>query len=70
MGESCSVDFATIEMLDEFRDAAGETKFRGLFRALVGQRDLQALVEKSIFAEARGQRVITEHRFFEDLGSG
>src|SRR6266852_2527354 len=44
--------FSAIQVLDELRDAAGELEFRGLFRALIGERDLQALVQESQFAQA------------------
>jgi hypothetical protein len=45
---------AAIEVLDEFGDATGETKLGGFFGAFVGQRDLEALVEEGVFAEAGG----------------
>ena len=57
-------------MLNEFGDAAGEAEFGGLFRALVGERDFQTFVEKGVFAEARGERVVAEYGFFENRGIG
>src|ERR1700686_4787244 len=51
--------FSAIEMFDELRDAAGEAKLRALFVALIGERDFQALVEKSQFAKALRQSVET-----------
>src|SRR5258708_39108620 len=57
-------------MLNEFRDAAGESKFGGLFAALVIESDFQALVEKSVFAEASGQRVGAEAGLFENAWVG
>ena len=58
---------AAIEMLDEFGDAAGVTEFGaasfagfGVGGALVGQRDLKALVEKSHLAQALRERVVIE----------
>ena len=62
--------FAAVEVLDEFGDAARETKFGGLFGALVGERDLQALVEESVFAKASGKRVVAESGLFENAGIG
>src|SRR5882762_9822520 len=53
-------------MLNEFRDAAGESEFGGLFARLVIESDFQALVEKSVFAEASGQRVVTEGGLFKN----
>src|SRR5258706_12698365 len=53
-------------MVNEFRDAAGESEFGGLFAALVIESDFQALVEESIFAEASGQCVVTEGGFFKN----
>src|SRR5262249_44779888 len=61
---------AAVEMLDEFGDAAGEAELGALFGAFVGERDLQAFVEESIFGEARGERVVAENGFFEDRGVG
>src|SRR5260370_13376210 len=49
--------FSAIQMLDEFSDAAGELEFRGLFRALIGERDLQALIQESQLAQALCQGV-------------
>src|SRR5208282_2622579 len=40
------------------------------FRALVGERNFQALVEEGVFAEARGERVVTENGLFENRGIG
>ncbi len=57
-------------MLNEFRDAAGESEFGGLFAALVIESDFQALVEKSVFAEASGQRVVAEDGLFENAWVG
>src|SRR5258708_38972508 len=57
-------------MLNEFRDAAGESEFGGLFAALVIESDFQALVEKSVFAEASGQRVVAEGSLFENAWVG
>src|SRR6266436_2425883 len=57
-------------MLNEFRDAAGESEFGGLFAALVSESDFQALVEKSVFAEASGQRVVAEGSLFENAWVG
>src|SRR5258708_36090313 len=57
-------------MLNEFGDAAGESEFRGLFAALVIESDFQALVEKSVFAEASGQRVVAENGLFENAWVG
>ena len=56
--------FAAVQMLDEFRDAAGVfevqlLRFAGLWigEAFVGKRDLQAFVQESEFAQTLGQRV-------------
>src|SRR5258706_16093811 len=57
-------------MLNEFRDAAGESEFGGLFAALVIESDFQALVEESVFAEASGQRVVDEDGLFENAWVG
>ena len=62
--------FAAIQMLDEFADAAGEAEFRGFFGAFVGERDLQALVEKGQFAQALRQGVEAVDGFVEDGGVG
>src|SRR5215831_16673457 len=55
-------------MLDEFRDAAGEAEFGALFRALVGQGDLQAFVEECVFPEPRRERVVAEDGLFKNAG--
>ena len=60
--------FSAIQMLDELRDAAGELEFRGLFRALVGERDLQAFIQKGQFAQALRQGVKTVHGLLENRG--
>src|SRR3974390_1283245 len=57
---------AAIQMLDEFRDAAGEAELRGFFRALIREGDLQAFVEESVFAKARSQNVVAEADFFKN----
>ncbi len=56
---------AAIEMLDELGDAAGVAELSalgfaglGVGGALVGERDLEALVEEGHFAQALGQRVV------------
>ena len=50
--------FAAIQMLDEFGDAAGEAEFGFFVAALVLQRDFQALVQESQFAQALRQSVV------------
>ena len=62
--------FAAIEVLDEFGNAAGEAELGGFFGAFVVERDLQALVEESVFAEASGKSVVAKDGFFEDAGIG
>ena len=47
-----------IDVLDEFRNPTGEAELRILLGTLIVQRDLQTLVQESIFAQASGQRVI------------
>src|SRR5713226_9365691 len=59
---------AAVEMLDELGDAAGEAEFGAFFSALVGQRDLQALVQEGEFAKALRQRVEAEGCLIEDGG--
>src|SRR5712691_9962435 len=49
--------FAAIQMFYEFRDPAREPEFRGLFRALIGKRNLQALIQKSQLAQALRERI-------------
>src|SRR6266699_3758736 len=49
--------FAAVQVLDELGDAAGELELRGLFRALIGKRNLQALIQKSQFAQALRERI-------------
>src|SRR6201998_2080981 len=61
---------ASVQVLDEFGDAAGEAKFGVLFVPLVGECDLQAFVEEGIFAEAGSQRVVAEGRLFENAWVG
>ncbi len=53
--------FAAIQVLDEFDDASGETKFDGFVAALVLQRDLQSLVQKSVLAQPLRQQVVAEN---------
>src|ERR1700741_5217072 len=62
--------FAAVQVLDEFRDAAGEAELGGLFRALVGERNFQAFVEECVFTEASGDGVVAEAGFLEDGGIG
>ena len=62
--------FAAVQVLDEFSNAAGKTEFGRLFGALVVERDFQTLVEKSVLAKARGERVVAEDGFFENRGIG
>jgi len=57
-------------VLDEFGDAASEAEFGRLFAALVVERDLQAFVEESVFAETCSQRVVAEGGLSKMLGSG
>ena len=54
--------FAAVQVLDEFRDAAGVAKFRFLAVALVIQRDLQAFIQEGQFAQPLGQRVVACRR--------
>ncbi len=61
---------AAIQMLDEFRDPAGKTKFRRFVAALVGKRDLQAFVQKRQLAQALRQKVIAINRRREDFRIG
>ena len=63
---------AAIQVLDEFADAALVHELRHLFRirALVRQRDLEALVQKRQFAQPLRQRVVVEHRRFHDRHVG
>src|SRR6266487_1388678 len=49
--------FAAVQVLDELGDAAGELELRGLFRALIGKRNLQAVLQKSQFAQALRERI-------------
>src|SRR5216684_1746633 len=58
--------FAAIDVLHEFRDTAGEAKFRALFAALISQRNLQSLVEECVFTQPCGQRVIAINRFVKN----
>jgi hypothetical protein len=58
---------AAVEMLDELGDAAGVFELGaagfagfGVGGALVGERDLEALVEEGHLAQALGQRVVVE----------
>src|SRR6202035_472037 len=60
--------FSAIEMLDEFRDAPGETEFCAFFAALIGESNFQAFVEKSQLAEALRQSVETVDRLIENSG--
>src|SRR5262245_28152270 len=55
-------------MLDKFRDATGEAKLRALFRALIRERDFQALVQESVFAKACGKRVVAEYCLLKNGG--
>ena len=64
---------AAIEVLDELRDAAVVLELGTLglagFRigvALVGERDLQALVQERQLAQPLGQRVVVNSRRGED----
>src|SRR5258708_34561035 len=57
-------------MVKEFRGGVGESEFGGLFAAVVIESDFQALVEKSVFAEASGQRVVTEGGLFKNARIG
>src|SRR5258708_2777431 len=57
---------SAVQMLDEFGDAAGKPKLRALLRALVGERDFQALIQESQFAKALRQRVEAEGSLIED----
>ncbi len=50
--------FALVQMLDEFRDAAGEAKFCFLAVALIVERDFQAFVQEGQFAQALRERVV------------
>src|ERR1700737_4465256 len=55
-----------VEMLNEFANAAGKAELRGLFGALIGERDFQAFVEEGELAKALRQRVEAIGRFIED----
>jgi predicted hotdog family 3-hydroxylacyl-ACP dehydratase len=59
---------AAIQVLDELADAALVDELGHLLRigALVGQRDLEALVQERQFAQPLRQRVVVEHRRFHD----
>ena len=50
--------FAAIQVLDEFGDAAGESKLGLLIAALIFERDFQALVQEGQLAQALRQRVV------------
>ncbi len=62
--------FAAVEVLDELGDTAGEAELRGFFGALVGERNLEALVQEGVFAKARGQGVVAEDCFLKDGSVG
>ena len=54
---------AAVQVLDELGDAAAVDGTRAILtriRALVGQRDLQALVQERHLAQALRQRVVVE----------
>ena len=57
-------------MFDKFRDSAGELEFRGLFRALVCERDFQSLVQERQFAQALRQRIEAVFRLIENRRIG
>ena len=63
---------AAVEVLDEFGDAAGVQELVRLLGidALVGQGDLEALVQERQLAQALGQGVVVEHRRLHDGGVG
>src|SRR6266478_9578881 len=61
---------AAIQVLDEFGDATGKAEFGGFLGTLVSKGDLQAFIEKSVFAEASGQRVVAENGLFENAWVG
>ncbi len=58
--------FSAIQVFDKFSNAAGELEFRGLFRAFIGERDLQALVQKGQLAQALRQSVKAVDGLFEN----
>ncbi len=49
--------FSPVQVLDEFRDAAGKLEFCGFLCALVGKGDFQALVQKGHLAQALSKRI-------------
>ncbi len=62
--------FAFVQVLDEFRDAAGVAKFSFLAAAFVVQRDFEAFVQKRQFAQTLCERVIGICVRREDRGVG
>src|SRR5260370_7884145 len=58
--------FTAVEMLNEFTDAAGEAELRGLFGALVRERDLQALIQEGQFAQALRHCVTPQPSFLKN----
>ncbi len=62
--------FAAIQVLDEFGDAAGESELGFFIRALVLERDFQALVQESQFAQALRKRVVAVGDSVEDRRIG
>src|SRR5438105_4101839 len=59
-----------ITLSDERTEKTAEFKFTGLFRALVAERDLQALIQEGQFAQALRQGVKTVDGLFENRGVG
>ncbi len=59
-----------VEMLDERNDSAGVVKVVSLLRALIFDRDEQALVQKREFAKTLRKGIEIEFGRFEDPGVG
>ena len=77
IGLSWRTALAAIEVLDELRDAAGVAEFGaasfagfGVGGALVGERDLEALVQESHFAQPLRESVVIEFGGGEDGSVG
>src|ERR1700730_816317 len=59
---------AAVEVLDEFSNTTGKTKFSGFFRAFVGERDLETFVEEGVLTQACGEGIVAEDGLFENAG--
>ena len=59
--------FQAIQVFDELGNAAVVLERLFFARALVGQLDAQALIQKRQFAKANFQRVVIERYLVEDL---